>query len=570
MSVRFRTALLGVVGVTALTVSGCASSPSATEKPAAAGKGGVLNILNPSTFQTLDPQRNSESAVFGFSVRTTWRNLTTFRPGTGELVPDLATDTGTPAADGRSWTFTLAGDAKWQDGKPVTCEDVKYGISRSFATDQITGGASYARRMLDIAKDDKGASKYGGPYTKTGQDLFDKAVACDGQKITFTLKNPQFDFNQTLTTSAFVAYRADQDQGAKSSYALFSAGPYMLEGEWKTGAGGTFVRNPHWAASERDVRKAYPDKIVLKEAMSEDAPVQRIIADSGEDKTAMTQVPALPAQLPLILGNPKVKDRALFVNRTGVDFLMPNYKSAVMGKDAARQALSVATDRTAYAQALGGEELYQPTYSLLHHSLAASSKESPLGAPLGGDAAKAKAMLEQAGLTLPVTIKVAYKKTAAADKALAALAQGWEKAGFKVELDGISQNYYSVIASPASATKYDVFWSVWGPAWPSAATIIANTFDSRANLSASGSGLDSGYYDNAESNKRMDEIALIKDDAAREKAWGELSFEIAKQGGYVALAEQRAVMPVGSSVTLGKDPSRGILGQVDVAEIAVN
>lgn len=569
MSYTFRNALIGAVGVAALCASGCSSSTAVAEKPTAKS-GGVLTVLNPSTFQTLDPQRNSEAAVFGLAVRTVWRNLTTFKPGSGELVPDLATDTGTVSADGKTWTFTLAGDATWQDGKPLVCEDVKYGISRSFATDQITGGSSYGRRMLDIAKEADGKSKYQGPYAKVGQELYDQAVTCDGQKITFKLRNPGFDFNQTLTTSGFVAYRADQDKGAKSSFSVFSAGPYMFEGDWKTGNGGTMVRNPHWKPSQRDVRKAYPDKIVLKEAMSEDAPIQRIIADSGDDKNAITQIPATPAQLPLILGSPKVKDRAIFLERTGVDFLMPNYKSEVMSKDLARKALSVATDRTAYAQALGGEEIYQPTYNILHHSLEASSKDSPHGAPLGGDPAAAKALLEQSGLTLPVTIRVAYKKTAAADKALAALGQGWEKAGFKVVLDGVSQNYYAMAASPASATKYDVFWSVWGPAWPSAATVIANQFDSRANLTASGSGLDNGYYDNDATNKRMDEIALIKDDSERQKAWGQLSVEIAKQGGYIALAEQRAVVPVGSGIVLGPEPARGILGQLDVAELAVS
>ena len=58
-------------------------------------------------------------------------------------VADLATDTGTSTRAARSWEFTLKDGVKWEDGKPITCEDFKYGTSRVFATDIITGGPNY-------------------------------------------------------------------------------------------------------------------------------------------------------------------------------------------------------------------------------------------------------------------------------------------------------------------------------------------------------------------------------------------------------------------------------------------
>ncbi len=96
----------------------------------------------------------------------------------------MATDTGTPTDGGKTWKFTLKDGIKWQDGKAVTCDDVKYGVSRTFATDIITGGPSYALQFLDIGthkdKDGNTVSDYAGPYAKTGQALYDKAVTCDG------------------------------------------------------------------------------------------------------------------------------------------------------------------------------------------------------------------------------------------------------------------------------------------------------------------------------------------------------------------------------------------------------
>ena len=100
-----------------------------------------------------------------------------------KLVADLATDTGTPSDGGKTWKFTLKDGTKWEDGKAITCADFQYGISRTFATDVITGGPNYAIQFLDIPKDAKGASTYKGPYANDakGQAAFDKAVACSRQ-----------------------------------------------------------------------------------------------------------------------------------------------------------------------------------------------------------------------------------------------------------------------------------------------------------------------------------------------------------------------------------------------------
>lgn len=570
---RFSTAAALSTGM-ALVIAGCgdgseAKGPDAGAGTSAPAAGGTLHVLNVSSAASWDPQRNTDAKVFGFASRTIWRSLTALAPGTGELVGDLAADTGKASEDGKTWTFTLRDGPAWQDGKPVTCEDVKYGISRTFATDQITGGSSYAIKYLDIPKDDKGKSVYAGPYKKTGQELFDKAVACDGKTITFRLKGPRFDFNQTLTTSAFHAYRADQDKGAKSIHTVFSSGPYMLKGDWAADKGGTFVRNPAWKADSDPVRKAYPDEIVVEEGMAENTPAQRIIADSGDDRYAVTFTPASPAQAPQIVGDPRVKDRTAFIDGTGVDFLLPNYKSPVMSDAKVRQALAMSTDRGAYAQAYGGPSIYPPTFDILYSGLIAHSDSSTFGTPLNGDPAAAKKVLESAGRSLPVPITVTYMKNSTSDKALGALAQGWQKAGFEVKLNGIGQNYYSAIASPGMATQTDVVWTTWGTGWPSAATVLSPTFDSRINLSPSGSGLDNGYFDNDAINKEMDAAALIVDDKEREAAWGRISQKIAQDGGYVALTQKRYMFPTGSGVKLTGYEGGGIVGQIDLALTAV-
>ncbi len=215
---------------------------------------------------------------------------TTYSVGAdSKLVPDLATDTGTMSDGGKTWTFTLVDTAKWQDGQKVTCDDVKYGISRTFATDVISNGPTYILQYLDVPKDADGSSAYKGPYKGTGQALYDKAVTCEGQKLTLHFGTPWADFNVAAASlAAYSPVRKDKDKGDKSLFDVFSNGPYMLEGTFDPNKGGTWVRNPNWDESTDKVRKAYPDKIVDVEGIQSEQVYQRLIADGGEDKTAIT------------------------------------------------------------------------------------------------------------------------------------------------------------------------------------------------------------------------------------------------------------------------------------------
>ena len=45
----------------------------------------------------------------------------------GTVIPDLASFT--TDTDGKVWTFTIRDDARWQDGEPVTAQDVIYTVS---------------------------------------------------------------------------------------------------------------------------------------------------------------------------------------------------------------------------------------------------------------------------------------------------------------------------------------------------------------------------------------------------------------------------------------------------------
>jgi peptide/nickel transport system substrate-binding protein len=540
--------------------------------------GGTLTALSLGPVTAWDPQRIGSRDDMAFATRTFIRTLTAYQPSgsVGEqstVVGDLATDAGHPSADFKTWSFTLRDGVTWQDGSPVTCADVKYGVSRTFATKDIDGGPAYALVMLDIPKAPDGTSVYAGPYATgptaaAGAAAYDKAVTCKDKTITFKLAAPQADFGEVVTLPAFAPFPKARDLGKGSTYAVWSTGPYQLEGAWQPSSGATFVRNSHWSRASDPLRKAYPDTIVYEEGVETQSVVQRIMADGANGKAAISLGSAPPAMQQQIEASGDLRGRSINPGTGLVDYLAPNLKSATMAKPEVRKALAMSTNRDAYVTALGGTTAALPTFSVIPQGLAAHGDGDPLGGSAAGDPAAAAAVLTKAGLTLPVPITVAYRSTDTSDKAMAGLAAGWTKGGFKVTLKPVEADYFTQIADPKLAAGIDVFWANWAPEWASASTVLPPLFDSRLNLTATGTGRDYGSVADPAVNARMTQLASVGDRADREAGWAELDRTLVQKGYYIGLAQRKAMYLAGTDVrNFAADEAVG--GYVEIADIGV-
>lgn len=566
-----RRRLSGAVALaTLLATAGC----NAVSFQKASPEGGdALTVMSLGPVATWDPQRMSSREDMAFAGRVFARTLTAYpAAGAGDLSPgiaaDLATDTGTPSKDLRSWSFTLRDGAAWQDGSAVTCEDVKYGVARSFAMPFTTEGLNYGLAYLDVPKDKNGKSTYAGPYSAADKAGFDQAVSCKGATITFRLSEPKADFDELVSLPAFAPYKKSQDHREKSGYAVFSSGPYMLEGAWDDSTGGTFVRNPHWNADADPIRKGLPGQIRYQEGVESQTATQRIMADEVTSRSAVGLGSAPPAMQQHIASDPKLSQRSVNPRGQFVDYLAPNHRSPVMKSDKARQALAVSTNRDGYITALGGPTAADPAYSLISEDLPGHLGEDPFDSGGKGSPAAAQALLKQAGLTLPVKVSVSYRSTPTTDKAMAALVNGWEAGGFAVTPQPLKSDYYETISAAARASQTDVFWASWAPAWASGSTVLPPLFDSRVNLTPAGSGRDYGYFADAKVDQRMSAIASTADDEARNQAWGSLDAELAKRGAFVALAQRKSLFIAGSQVK-GLASNGAMGGFVDLAAIGL-
>ena len=165
--------LIAITAVAALVVAGVIFGITKNGNSGSVPKGGTLIfITNQQQFNHVDPSRNYTGQDIAFFNSYLYRNLVSYKPVKGtagsSLVPDLATNTGVPSNNAKTWTFTLRKGITWQDGSPVTCADEQYGVSRAFATDVITDGPQYLVGALAIPVAKDGSSVYKGPYKKTG------------------------------------------------------------------------------------------------------------------------------------------------------------------------------------------------------------------------------------------------------------------------------------------------------------------------------------------------------------------------------------------------------------------
>ncbi|MFT4287640.1 ABC transporter substrate-binding protein [Nocardioides sp.] len=519
---NYRKRLLGVTTVAAMTavLAACGggsdsdgSSPSSDntssgDASGAAQQGGTLNYYMDKPLEHLDPQRVYVGRDISNLSRTVYRSLVTFPMSEDATegntpVADLATDTGTSTEGGKVWQFTLRDGIKWEDGSDITCEDFRYGASRVYAADVITGGPNYITTYLDLPTDADGNPDYPGPYTATEaqQTAFDNAITCDGKTITYHFSKPWPDFPLAIAALHMMdPYKQSFDTGDGNNLKILSSGPYKLDGEWTKETGGTLVRNDQYDAStdETNSRAALPDEIVFKIGQPVETIYDQLISDS--DQTAITGNRVPPADYSQLQG--AVLDRYYTIESPYVDYLVPNFKSPRMADVKVRQALAAATNINAWITAGGGEKAYKPAESIVNPAVVGYQDNPAFSGSNDGDVDAAKQLLAEAGVTTPYKIKFTYPQSETADKQAAALKQTWDEAGFEVTLDPLGDTYYDVIMKPNEDS--DIYWAGWGADWPSAITVTAPLFDSRPNLSKGSNGNDYGAYESDAANAAFD------------------------------------------------------------------
>lgn len=522
--------------------TGTGAAPSPTS--AAPTAGGTIFLLNNATgWDQVDPQRVYTGEDLAFFAGTIYRSLESYiysaDPTQGTTVtPDMATDTGTATNGGKTWTFTLRDGVTWQDGSAVKCEDIAYGVSRTFAADVINQGPTYASQYLAIPVDAKGNSQYPGPYkaTKAQQALFDSAVTCsaDHKTITFNLSSAHADFAYT-TTLGFspVPNPTDHpkvDSGesyGQTGHLAWSTGPYMVQ-SYTTGPGGKMilVRNPNWSKASDPIRGAYPDTWEVDFGLDTKIIDQRLIATSGPDETAIDYGGLSPENQPTVFQdantpNPDYATRAVGGFDPYTRYLWINVNKV---KDVnVRLAMAAALDRDAMRTNLGGDfygdfadGAVKPNIGPDYAATGFWTAAGPFGAdvPNTGDATLAKTFLAKSGGAAP-TLNYNFSDTPTRNKEAAIIIAALGKAGITVTPKPIDPaHYYSTVFDPAKAGDFG--YGGWGADWPNASTVVPDLFTQKG-------GWDLSQVDDAAFNTAVDAALAELDRTKQEADWQALN-----------------------------------------------
>lgn len=446
----------GAITAAALVISGCSASGGDDEEK-------TLVVLSTETALGFDPATN-------VNLPTTWlglvgRRLTTWSigdDGNVKVVPDLATDTGTPSEGGTVWTYTLKDDITFEDGTPITSADIKYGVERTFAPD-LSGGLHYHNALLE------GGADYTGPFD--GGDLASIETP-DDSTLVFHLTQPYGDFPWLAAMNPFIP--VPQGEGVDiAAYDVkpVASGPYKIESN-EDGNETVLVRNDEWVAATDDIRTAEPDRIVIRQSQNASTIAQSLISDTGEAKTSTNGYPLSAAELALVHADPTAEER-LVTSEGGLFYYAAlNNDSPELSDPRVRQAVQYAVDRASIITALGGDEAAVATTTVIPPGVPGHKKFDLYPE----DVDTAKELLAEAGHPDGITLDlwVANGDTAAAE----ALQQGLARAGITANINPLDQGVMYGDAMGGNS-DYDLFLSWWIGDYPSAAATVSLMFESK-------------------------------------------------------------------------------------------
>lgn len=533
MTTRPTRRVLLAAGPLALGLGALAACSGGSDSGSGGSTGGTLTIYTNSEEMGFDPATSQSLAIT--SLGLTARRLTAWNTSADaptELIPDLATDTGTPSDDGQTWTFTLKEGLLFEDGTPITAATVKYGLERSFAP-ELTGGLTYHKVLLE------GAEDYEGPFD--GEHL-DSIEAADELTLVLHLNRPYGDFGWIASTPAFAP--VPEDSGEPESYATapVASGPYRIA-SYSAGNSVVLERNENWSADTDDARTGGPDSIVFALAQDPSVVAQSIIADTGDAQDSFLASFVPTAQLVQAQNDPNVGDRLVTSGPGALEYLALNTQSEALSDVQVRTALQYAVDKEAYRTSKGGEISGDFATTLITPGIAGREEYNLYAEDPTGDVDEATRLLEEAGATdLELRLVITEDQTSAAE----AIQQGLDRAGITVSIETMDENAYSSEVYAGDGSAYDLLIRSWQPDVPSPNANLTPLFDS----SQIGEGnYNVSRYDNPEVDEAILEASSTLDTEEAQARWAAVDRQILEDSPVVPLIYSKNSFIHGSGVS---------------------
>jgi len=385
------------------------------------GTTAVISTLDPADANTIF----ANNLLYNLGDR-----LYTYKSGSTELEPQLATALPTVSPDGLTYTIPLRQGVVFHDGTPFNAEAMAFSLQRF-----IQNGGTPSYLMADV----------------------DKVTATGEYELTIRLKQPFAAFPSLLAFSGLCAVSPQAyeiKEGAFKANEFIGTGPYKLVNYgsdqmqlvafaqyWGPKPANTGI-DVQFFSSPANLYNAFRTKAV----------------DIAYQNLAIDQVRNLQE------GAAKNGWQVIESSGSGIDYLTLNLNSPPLDKLEVRQAIAAVMDRSVLQDRVFMGQV-DPLYSLIPTTLEA---QSPVFKNAFGDAngEKAKMLLTQAGYSKenPLKLEFWYRSNLVNDQ-LAAITL---KAIAKQQLDGLLQFQLNGIESTTAYRNldkgaYPIFLLDWAP-----------------------------------------------------------------------------------------------------------
>ncbi len=376
------------------------------------GQGGSVVVASDGTLGSLDPALATQPLARAVAFATC-TPLLTYADAAGDagrtLVPGLATDMPDSNPSMSTFTFSIRSGLKFSDGTPLTTADIRYTFERLLRPAMHSPAAPLFADLV-------GAQAY-----QMGISPKVRGIVISGHGVSFHLKagDPSFLARVALTATCPVKQGTPVADQGPALLRHGSSGPYRVA---RVGGGQVvLVRNPYYAAESMGPR-GFANRIVVRSGV--DPAELRAGLASGKVDLALDSTGQLgdgPA------GSTETTEPGSTLGVLAIDQTVAPFESTRV-----RQAVNLAVDRAALAQALGGPRVATPASDYLPPTFTASDPAGDY--PTHADVARAHERLLQSGSPLPVRASLAVPPGDSWQAIGRLVRDQLDRAGFRVKL----------------------------------------------------------------------------------------------------------------------------------------
>jgi ABC-type transport system substrate-binding protein len=493
-------------------------------------QGGAMTVTFHDDIPTLDPAIGYDWKNWSM-IKSLFDGLLDYKPGTTEIVPDLA-ESYTISPDGITYTFKLRHGVKFQNGRELKAADIKYSIERAVNPKTQSPGASYFGSI-------KGYDDVAGGKTTDLSGI----TTPDDYTVVVELSHP--DATMLHVFAINFAYAVPKEEvekyGADFGHHPVGTGAFKMT-EWTPGQKIVFERNKDYYHAGLP----YLDKITFE--LGQDPVVALTRMQKGEIDIPGDGIP--PAKFVEVTHDASLKDQIISADQLQTGYVTMNVNIKPFDNVLVRQAVNMAINKARIVKLINGR---------------ATVANQPLPPAMPGyekdyqgykyDVAKAKELMKQAGLADGFETDLYVMNTDPQPKIAQAIQADLKAIGIKANIK--SQDMGTVIAAGGKKDGAPMIWS-GGMAWIADFPDASNFYTA---ILGCGGAVDGGWnwswYCNKALDDRADKANAITDpakQAERNAEWGKIFEDVMKDAPWAPIFNEKAYV-IHSKRIAGKDNS---------------